>query len=247
MRNKLLLSFSLPLVIVAAWFIASQSELFPTAILPTPSAVVASFISQLQSGQLFIDLGVSLLRVVEGYALGAVLGILFGIALGMNQTINQCVGPTITAIRQIPIIAWIPFIILWCGIGEGSKVVIIAMASFFPIFVNTLYGIQGTKKEYLELAKVYRLSTIETFRKIYLKSALPSMFIGLKIGLSASWMAVIAAELIAANSGIGYRISDARSLMQPDVVLIGMIVIGFAGLLMDKLLTFAAKKATPWH
>jgi sulfonate transport system permease protein len=143
-------------------------------------------------------------------------------------------------------IAWFPLIILWCGIGETSKVVVIVIAAFFQVLVNTLSGIQSTPEGYVEVAKLYRLNKFQSFLKLYLPHALPQILVGLKLGLSVSWMAVVAAELVSASSGIGYRMNDARSMMRSDRVIVCMIVIGLVGILMDKIITELFGLATPW-
>ena len=122
-------------------------------------------------------------------------------------------------------IAWVPILIIWFGIGEESKVAVIFLASFFPVLVNTISGIERTDRKLVEVEKMYHLNGWQQFVKIYLPSALPSIFVGLKLGLSVSWMAVVGAEMIAATSGIGFRINDARSLMQYPVVFSGIIAI----------------------
>ena len=143
-------------------------------------------------------------------------------------------------------LAWIPLIVLWFGIGESSKIIVIVLAAFFPILINTISGITSTDPKLIEVGKMYNLSNFKLFTKIYLPSAIPSIFVGLKLGLGVSWMAVVGAEIIAATSGIGYRINDARSLMQPEVVFVGMIVIAIIGLLMEQILNRISKILTPW-
>lgn len=133
------------------------------------------------------------------------------------------------------------------GIGETSKVVVIAIAAFFPITLNTLGGFQSLPSGYLEVARLYRLGVSETFRKVYLPNALPQILVGLKLGLGSSWMAVVAAELIAANSGIGYRLSYSRGLLRSDAVILCMLVIELVGILMDKLLTALFRRLLPWQ
>jgi sulfonate transport system permease protein len=201
----------------------------------------------IHTGQLKEDLLISLSRVVKGYLVSAILGIILGSLIGMFRTVKELLLPLITVIRQIPMIAWIPLIILWAGIGEASKVIIIVLAAFFPILVNTESGISGTPKEYLEVAKLYKLNPWKTFTRVYLPHALPQMLVGLKLGLGVSWMAVVASELIAATSGIGYRMSDARSMMRSDIVIICMIVIGLVGVIMDKVIGVIFDTVTPWQ
>lgn len=177
--------------------------------------------------------------------MASILGVGFGIIMGVSIKVNRFLFFIFNSIRQIPMMAWIPLVILWFGIGETSKVVIITMGAFFPVLINTISGINQVQEGYIEVGKMFKLSKYDMFRQIYFPSALPSIFVGLKLALSTSWMIVVAAEMIAASSGIGYRINDARSLMQSDVVIVGMIVIGTVGIIMDKILFLISKKIIP--
>jgi sulfonate transport system permease protein len=245
--RKTILALVLPLLIVFAWWYATTYGDIPVGILPDLPRVKNTFIDMIHTGQLKEDLLISLSRVVKGYLVSAILGIILGSLIGMFRTVKELLLPLITVIRQIPMIAWIPLIILWAGIGEASKVIIIVLAAFFPILVNTESGISGTPKEYLEVAKLYKLNPWKTFTRVYLPHALPQMLVGLKLGLGVSWMAVVASELIAATSGIGYRMSDARSMMRSDIVIICMIVIGLVGVIMDKVIGVIFDTVTPWQ
>ena len=236
----------LPIAIVILWHIVTKKQVFSAAILPSVSVVVESFINQLKTGQLIKDIVVSLSRVLKGFFFASLTGIVLGVIMGVSKNINRFFTFTLNSIRQIPMMAWMPMIILWFGIDELSKVVIISMGAFFPVLVNTISGITQVPKGYIEVGRMYKLSKWDLFRKIYFPSALPSIFVGLKLALGISWMIVVAAELIAASSGIGYRINDARSLMEPEVVLVGMFVIGFIGIIMDQILFRISKLVTPW-
>lgn len=245
--RKWILGIIPPVVIVIFWYIATNFTEIPSSILPKISMVGTAFEDMVQSGQLQEDLLISLSRVVKGYLVSAVLGIILGSLMGMSTWFKEMLNPTVTVIRQIPIIAWIPLIILWCGIGESSKVVIIVLAAFFPIMVNSMSGIASTPDGYIEVANLYKLGPWKTFKEVYLPHALPQILVGLKLGLGVSWMAVVAAELIASTSGIGYRMSNARSLMYSDIVIVCMIVIGLIGVLMDKVLGIVFGILTPWQ
>lgn len=234
-------------VILGYWFFATNFSEIPSSILPKISMVGQAFADMWQKGQLQSDLLITFSRVMKGYLIAVVLGIVLGTWMGMSKTVTYIFYPVLTVIRQIPIIAWIPLVILWCGIGEGSKIVVIVMAAFFPIMVNTMSGISSTPAGYIEVSRLYKLSPWKTFGKVYLPHALPNILVGLKLGLGSSWMAVVAAELIASLSGIGYRMSNARSLMNSDVVMVCMIVIGVIGILMDKGLTLLFAAVTPWE
>lgn len=244
--KKLVLGFVIPIVILVLWYTATTFMNVPTTILPKIRNVIVTAVDMSKTGQLPVDLGISIGRVVKGFLVSAIVGVVLGSAMGMSETAKELLLPTITTIRQIPMIAWIPLIILWAGIGEASKVIIIVIAAVFPILVNTMSGITGTPKGYVEVAKLYKLGRWQTFTKVFLPHALPQMLVGLKLGLGGSWMAVVASELIAATSGIGYRMNEARSLMRSDKVIVCMIVIGIVGILMDKVISVIFEKITPW-
>ena len=236
----------LPVTILVLWHIVTKRQVFSAAILPEVSVVVESFISQLKTGQLIEDITISLFRVLKGFFAASVIGVVLGVIMGISPRVNRFFTFTLNSIRQIPMMAWMPMIILWFGIDELSKVIIISMGAFFPVLINTISGISQVPKGYIEVGKMYKLSKWDLFRKIYFPSALPSVFVGLKLALGISWMIVVAAELIAASSGIGYRINDARSLMEPEIVIVGMFVIGFIGIVMDQILYRISKLVTPW-
>lgn len=245
--RKIGLGLVVPVMIVVLWFYGSTYSDIPAGILPGIPKVGKAFRNMITSGQLKADLIVSFGRVLKGFAVALLLGIVLGSLMGMSKTIRQLLEPLITVVRQIPIIAWIPLIILWAGIGESSKVVIIVIAAFFQVLINTESGMESTPVGYIEVAKLYRLSLWQTFVKVYLPHALPQILVGVRLGLSVSWMAVVAAEMIAATSGIGYRMSNARSMMQADVVIVCMVVIGIVGVLMDKLIGWLFSLITPWQ
>lgn len=245
--KKAALGLAVPVAVVLVWWYVTSTGSVPVSILPSLPLVKQAFVEMAQSGQLLDDLLISLSRVVKGFALAAVFGITLGSVMGISKTVCGALQPMITTLRQIPMIAWFPLIVLWCGIGELSKVVIIVLAAFFPILVNTLSGIQSTPQGIIEVADMYRLSRLKRFRKVYLPGALPHILVGLKLGLGVSWMAVVASELVAAASGIGYRMNDARSMMRSDRVIVCMIVIGLVGVLMDKLITVLFARLTPWE
>lgn len=245
--KDILIGLIVPVLIILLWWYMTNFTDTPETILPKLSSVGKKFKIMLLDGSLAADLGISLKRVLEGYIVSVILGVLMGTLIGMSGLAKKIFQPTLTTIRQIPIMAWIPLLILWCGIGEKSKIVIIVIASFFPIMVNTQAGISSTPVSYVEVAKLYKLSSVKTFLRVYLPHALPQIQTGLKLGLGVSWMAVVAAELIATTSGIGYRMSFARTLMESDVVIICMIVIGLVGILMDKIVSIIFNAVTPWE
>ncbi|HBA98299.1 MAG TPA: ABC transporter permease [Lachnospiraceae bacterium] len=242
----ILVALIVPVIILVLWYIATTFGSLPASILPGQQMVGNAFIEMTSNGQLQGDLMISLVRVVKGFLASAITGVFLGSVMGMSSKMQNLLLPTITVIRQIPMVAWIPLIILWSGIGESSKVIIIMIAAVFPILVNTLSGIESTPDGYAEVARLYKLGKWKTFTKVYLPHALPQILVGLKLGLGVSWMAVVASELIAASTGIGYRMNEARSLMKSDKVIVCMIVIGLIGIIMDKLISLLFNQFTPW-
>ena len=243
---RILLGLSLPAVIFILWWLATDYGKIPKQILPAPEAVWAVFINGEVRGKILAHLIVSLRRVLIGFFAASAIGVTLGSLTGISKTLRSIILPTLTAIRQIPIIAWIPLLILWCGIGEASKIVIIVLAAFFLIFVNTHAGISETPASYLELAQLYKLSKIQTFISVYLPYALPHILTGLQLGLGISWMAVVASELISATSGIGYYMNDARFLMRSDIMIACMLIIGIVGIFMNTVLVRSFSMITPW-
>lgn len=242
-----LFALILPVWVLVAWHVATSTGLLSTVVLPTISSVVTTLVQQLASGTFKGDLAISILRILEGYAIAVVAGIFFGVVMGMSVSAHKFFSLAFKAVRQIPMMAWVPLLVIWFGIGEESKVAVIFLASFFPVLVNTIDGIERTDPKLVEVGRMYRLSGWQMFRQIYLPSALPSIFVGLKLALGIAWMAVVGSEMIAASSGIGFRINDARTLMDYSIVFAGIIAIAVAGVLMDMVLGIIARAATPWQ
>ena len=237
----------IPFFIVVAWYYATTVNGLSKAILPQLSDVFTTGINLSLKGELQEDIIASLIRVLKGYGLASIIGIIFGALSGMIQPVRRVLLPVSTAIRQVPIIAWIPLIILWCGIGELSKIVVIIVASTFPIMINTMSGVASTPDSLIEVANLYKLSKWDTFIKVYMPNALPQILVGLKLGIGAAWMAVVAAEMLGASSGIGYRLNDARSMLKSDQVILCIIIIGVIGIITDNILSVVFKKITPWQ
>ncbi len=236
----------LPLAVLAIWEWACRAELVRKALLPPASAVAAEVWRLAASGDLWEHLWASILRVLEGYAIAAGLALALGVAIGISSVLARLSDLLIQVLRPIPPIAWIPLAILWFGIGETSKVFIIFLGAFFPIVVNVVDGIRGTDQRYVELAQVLEVSRSKLIRRVVLPGAMPSVMTGLRVGLGSAWVCVVAAELIAAERGIGYLIVDGRELSRPDVVVAGMIIIGVIGKAMDLMLRFAERRLIPW-
>ncbi|WP_425802683.1 ABC transporter permease [Desulfitobacterium sp. Sab5] len=229
----ILLFIGVPLGLIALWEILSNKGVINPSILPAPSEILKIVNEMLSSGELVQHLQVSILRVVKGFVIGSTLGIVVGTLMGFFPKFNRSMMVIVGVLRPIPIIGWIPLLILWMGIDEGSKVTVIAIGSFWELLLNTIHGINTVDKKYLEVATILEKSKITTLIKVVFPSALPSILTGIRLGVAGAWKSVVAAELIAATSGIGYLISYAREISQPGVMLVGLLTIGLIGLLID--------------
>ena len=244
---RIMLGLSLPLGVMFLWWLATNYGEIPSQILPTPQAVWAVYMDREIAGKLFGHLLISLRRVLIGFFAASIIGLLMGSLTGVSKTLQAILLPTLTAIRQIPIIAWIPLLIFWTGIGEPAKIAVIILAAFFTVFVNTHAGISGMPVNFLEIAQLYKLSRVQTFILVYLPYALPNILTGLQLGLGISWMAGVASELISATSGIGYYMNDARFFIRSDIMIACMLVIGFVGFFMNTVLIKLFEFITPWN
>lgn len=243
---NLFLTIVAPLVLVLAWYIATKTGAVRTSILPSPQKVLATLSSLASSGKLWTDMGISIVRVLRGFALGALCGLVIGSLMAFFPIFNRIASTMVSLFRPIPMLAWIPIFILWLGIGEKSKTAVIFIGSFWPVLLNTIHGIKSTDPKLLEVARVLEKKRVVSILKVYLPSALPSIFTGLRLGISSAWTCVVGAEMIAATSGIGYMIHYARELAQPARVYAGVICIGAVGVLIDKGLLALQHRLLNW-
>lgn len=232
-----LLGWLVPSLMLAAWHVATSAQWVPAQILPPPATVVEAFSALAADGQLLDNLAISLSRVAYGFFGGALAGLLFGAGMGFSDAFARAVRPTFLIVAQIPILAWLPFLMLLLGIGEALKIVLVAKAVFTPMTLSTATGIRSVPARYLELARVLGLSRWRTLRKVVLPATVPHLFSGFRYGLTHAWMALVAVELLASYEGIGYLMVYSRQLFQLDVMVAVMLVIGAVGLLFDRLLS----------
>ena len=238
--------FGLSVAIIGVWQLLYHLGYLNPLLLPPPSRIALTFRDLLVSGDLPRHIGISMLRVLEGFGIALFLGLSLGIAIGLSKTLDRFTDLIIQVVKPIPPIAWIPLAILWFGIGEKSKVYIIFLGAFFPIIINTIDGIRQTDHKFVEVARLLAVPRFKFIFQVVLPGALPAIMTGVRVGLMVAWICVVAAELIAASSGIGYLIMDARELSQSDVVLVGMITIGVIGKVMDSLIKLLEKQLITW-
>ena len=225
--------FSLPVIIIAFWEFAAYRGWITTYTLPAPSRIVLTLISLIKDFTLFDHITASIIRVFSGFVIAAVSAVILGILTALSKNLEIFTRIILQVLKPIPPIAWIPIAILWLGIGESSKIFIIFMGAFFPIYINVVGGIKHIDQRFVEVSKVFEIPYFKFIRKVVIPGALPSIMTGLRIGLGNAWICVVAAEMIAATDGIGYMLMDGRQLSQPDKVILAMLLVGIIGKLMD--------------
>lgn len=240
------LGLLLPFAILAAWWWATARGLVKPYFLPAPSQTVVTAWRLVAQDGLWADFVVSLRVVVKGFALGAGLGLVLGTLAGVSRGVERFLGPTLDAIRQIPPLAWLPLVVLWVGIGDLAKTVIIGKVVFFPVFINTLQGIRGVAKDHVEVARVFHLSRMRFVTKVLLPGALPSILTGVRYGAGLSWSLVVVAEMLSGRSGLGYLIFRAQELLVTDELVVVMLVIGAVGFVIDRSLRRLERRLLRW-
>lgn len=233
-------------IILVCWHYVTTKGEVSSLLLPSIEQVKRSFLLQLNSGQLINDVVASVITVGKGFLVGSILGMVFGILMGAFDRFNKFFSFIFDAIRQIPGLAWFPLIILWFGIGDLSKIILVARGTFFPVLVNTIDGINATNPRYMDLVKLYKVKTRDVILKIYVPSALPFLCVGLRLGASTAWMSVVAAEMLGASSGLGFRIANSQQLMQSDVMIVDILIIGVLGWIIDVVLKKVTVRMTRW-
>lgn len=244
--NNLLIGLIIPVGLIIVWQILGNRGMINQSIMPKPSTLVEKLIPVIENGSLLHNLVASLKRVLIGYVIGAFMGIILGIIIGFFPIAEKLTTIMVGLFRPIPALACIPLLILALGIGEESKIAVIVIGSFWPVLLNTIQGIRCVDDKLIQLGNVLEKSRFQVITQIIIPSAFPSIFTGLRLGISSSWTNIVAAEMIAASAGMGYMISYAREMSQPAQVLIGIFSIGLVGLLIDVIVIALQKKIVYW-
>ena len=243
-RIKLMLpSVALICALIAAWWVAVGAT--HSAIFPTPWAVVTGTLELLQDGTLWRHISASLLRVAAGFGLAVCVAVPLGLWMGWVSGAYRTLNPIFQMLRPISPIAWIPIAILWFGVGDASPIYLIFISSVFPMIVQTTAGVHTIEKRYLRAAENFGVSRQTLFKQVVIPAVLPQIIVGMRIGLGVAWLVVVAAEMIALHSGLGYLIMDSRNAgNRYDLVIAGMIIIGLIGLSLDA--TMRILEGTRW-
>jgi len=219
-------------ILIAGWWAAVIGT--KSVIFPTPWQVVTGTLELIKDGTLWLHIGASLMRVAAGFALAVLLAVPLGLWMGWVHGAYITLNPLFQILRPISPIAWIPIAILWFGVGNASPIYLIFISSVFPMIVQTVAGVHTIERRYLRAAQNFDVSKYRLFGQVVIPAVLPQIIVGMRIGLGVAWLVVVAAEMIALRSGLGYLIMDSRNAgNRYDLVIAGMIIIGIIGLLLD--------------
>ena len=236
-----------PLVLVVLWQASAQWGWLSNRILPAPLDVAKSAVALARSGELWTHVAVSTWRAAVGFVIGGSLGLALGLLTGTFRTAETLLDTTLQMVRNIPVLALIPLVILWFGIDESAKLFLVSLGVFFPIYLNTYHGIRAVDPALVEMARSYGLSRAQLYREVILPGALPQILVGVRFSLGLMWVTLIVAETVSAQAGIGYMTMNAREFLQTDVVVLGILLYALLGKLADWLSRGLERYWLRWH
>ena len=237
-----LLGWIIPVSTLLLWELLARLGMLPANWLPAPTVVGKTIYQLTVSGDLLKHAGITIARVAVGFLLGASAGTLFGGLTGYLPVARKLLDPSLQALRSVPSIAWVPLFLLWLGIQETSKIALISVGAFFPVYLNLSVAMRHVDPKLLEVGKLYRLSTFQMVRRIILPAVLPEYIVGLRSGLGLAWMFVVAAELLGASSGLGYLMVDGEMTGRASIILASVILFAIFGKVTDWSLNAAGRE-----
>jgi len=226
----------LPLLVLAVWWAVAESGAVPSYRLPSPIDVVDAAVELAQRGQLFRDIGISAQRVLLGFGFGAIAGLILGSLVGLSRTASTLLSPTIGALRAVPSLAWVPLILLYIGIGEPPKVVLIAIGAVFPVFTTLSIALRHVDPHLIELGRAYGLGRLSLLWQVQLPAVIPALVSGLRLALAQSWLFLVAAELLASSMGLGFILVDSGNNGRVDRIFLAIVLLAVLGKLTDALI-----------
>ncbi len=244
---KSIVPWIVPLLLILIWQILGQIGWISTRVLPTPINVIKAAFRLAQSGELFKNIAISFQRATSGFVVGGSIAFFLGLLNGTFRSAELLLDSSLQMLRNIPILSLIPLVILWFGVGEESKFFLVSLSVFFPIYINTFYGIRNIDPGLLEMGKVYGLNTWELFRKIIIPGALTSILVGVRYSLGLMWITLIVVETFATDSGIGYMAMNAREYLQTDVVVLAVVIYALLGKFTDSIVRLLEKTWLKWN
>jgi sulfonate transport system permease protein len=245
--TRLTLGLLLPLALAAGWEAAVYFHFANGRLVPPPSVIFATFVELWRAGELQRHIFVTCERVAAGFVIGVVAGTLTGAIAGYSALVRRLIDPTMQALRSIPSIAWVPIFVLWFGIFETSKITLIAVGVFFPVYLGVMGAIMSVDRKLVEVGRAFRLSPAGMVRRILLPAVLPHYVIALRSGLGLGWMFVVAAELLGASEGLGYLLIDGQQLGKPAEIVAAIVAFAIIGKLSDWILVAVTSPFLRWE
>lgn len=241
--KRIALGAIVPLAILVLWHFTTALGVFSPVQLPSPWSVLEAGVDLAQRGELWGHIAISTQRVFLGFAIGGFLGLLLGSLLGLSKVADAMLSATIGAFRAVPSLAWVPLLILWLKIGENSKVTLIAIGAFFPVFTTVYSALKHVDKNLVEAGRAFGLKGVKLLTTIQLPAVVPAVFSGLRLALAQAWLFLVAAELIASSMGLGFLLTDSQNNGRTDRLLLAIVLLAVIGKITDALLGLVERKA----
>ncbi|MGW9158418.1 MULTISPECIES: ABC transporter permease [unclassified Microbacterium] len=238
---RIIAGLLLPVIILVAWQIVTTSGMVPPYRLPTPASVFQAGVELAETGQLWTHIAISVQRVLLGFAIGSVIGLAVAGVVGLSRLGDVLLSPTLTALRAVPSLAWVPLLILWMQIGEESKVTLIAIGAFFPVYTTVSSALRHVDPQLVEAGRSFSLRGWSLFRIVQLPAVVPSVVSGLRLALAQAWLFLVAAELIAASMGLGFLLTESQSSGRVDRILLSIVLLAVLGTLTNAVLVLVEK------
>ena len=241
------LGLVLPAILLVAWEALCRFGIAAPNLLPAPSAVLGLLWKLIATGEIWGHASITLFRVFAGFGLGALVATLLGALTGYSTTYRRLFDPLLQGLRNIPSLAWVPLFVLWLGIFEASKIALVAVGVFFPVYLNLMGGIQSVDRKLVEVGRMYRLNGFGLVRRVLVPATLPAYFVGLRSGLGLGWMFVLAAEFMGASEGLGFLLIDGQMTGRPAAIIAGILLFAVFGKATDWLLVRAGRPFLAWQ
>lgn len=233
--------FLLPVLIVVAWQVVTTTGIVAPYLLPSPESVVAAGVELAERGQLWTHIAISVQRVLLGFAIGSVIGLAIAGIVGLSRIGDVLLSPTLSAVRAVPSLAWVPLLILWMQIGEESKVTLIAIGAFFPVYTTVASALRHVDPQLVEAGRSFSLRGWSLFRTVQLPAVVPSVVAGLRLALAQAWLFLVAAELIASSMGLGFLLTDSQNSGRVDRIILSIVLLALLGTITNALLVLVEK------
>lgn len=237
-------------VLFSAWYIISTQKLYSNIILPSPATVMESFINVLNNGykdnSLVSHIGASMFRLLTSFILVILTAIPLGLLSGFNSKIRAVMDPLVEFYRPLPPLGYYTLLVLWMGIDDSSKIALLYLAGFAPVYISCVSGVKKTKLDYIDGARSLGATEGQILRHVIFPASLPDIFTGLRTGIGVAFTTLVAAEMVAAVSGIGWMVLDASKFLRSDIIFVGIFIMGFIGIVLDKIVRFFESKIVPW-